>query len=93
MKKVTGEELVNGWLKYHGTTLAQVKLDHPEWMVEPEKHTWDFYEAYPVTLDQHDEWERWAKGLTKKVTGVRGKRFDRAWAWLHLNVAPIIKKD
>jgi len=93
MKKVKTEDLINWWLnKYHNTNLDQVKENHPEWLKNPEEHTRDFYEAYKVTQEQHDEWEKWAKDYTKKVTGIKGKLFNRSWGFVYLNSSPSIKQ-
>ena len=43
MKKVNPDDLINGWLKHHNTTLKQVQENHPEWMENPNKHTREFY--------------------------------------------------
>ena len=93
-KLVEQEDLINWWLeKYHNTNLKQVEKDHPEWMDNPKAHTREFYSTHPVTQEQHDEWEKWAKEYTKKVTGVKGKLFDRGWCWVYLDCSPqIIRK-
>lgn len=50
----------------------------------------DFYSSYMVTQEQHDEWEKWAKEYTKKVTGIKGKLFDRSWWSVYLNTSPSV---
>lgn len=93
-KKVDPNELLDWWLdKYHNTSIERVLEDHPLWKAHPEEHTRDFYEEYAVTQEQHDEWEKWAKAYTKKVTGIKGKLFDRSWPLTYLNVAPNIKNE
>jgi hypothetical protein len=94
MKKlVNDEDLINWWLKkYHNTNLEQVKKDHPEWLEKPAEHTRDFYAAYMVTQEQHDEWEKWAKEYTKKVTGLSKAFIDRSWWTVYLNISPQIIK-
>lgn len=82
--------------KYHNTNLDKVKAEHPDWEKNPSEHTKDFYAAYMVTEEQHDEWEAWAKEYTKKVTGIRGRLFDKSWWSVYLNTAPQViktKKD
>ena len=91
--KVNVEDLINWWLeKYHNTDLDKVFEDNPEWEDNPQTHSREFYQKYPVTQEQHDEWEKWAKEYTKKVTGVKGKLFDNSWGWTYLNCAPNILK-
>jgi hypothetical protein len=94
MKKVNPEDLVNWWLeKYHNTNLKKVLEEHPEWQDDPKSHGRDFYEAYPVTEEQLNEWEKWAKDYTKKVTGIKGKLFDRSWGYVYLDTAPSLIKE
>ena len=90
--KATTEDLINMWLKdYHNTNLDEVKKLHPEWEKEPEKHTHDFYSAYPVTQEQHDEWyEAVIDRLSKEHR--RSKKYIRkAFAFDYLNCAPKVK--
>lgn len=90
-KLVKPEDLINWWLKkYYHTNLTRIKKEHPEWEKNPEKHTREFYESYMVTQEQHDEWEKWAKEYTQKVTGIKGKLFDRSWWSVYMNTAPQI---
>jgi len=84
MKKVSKEDLLNGWLKYHNTTVDEVISKHPKEVLESP----DWFNLYPVTQVQHEEWLAWAKEYTKKKTGVRGTRFDRAWWMVYLDVSP-----
>ena len=88
-KQLKDVDLINWWLKkYHNTNIEQVKKEHPEWLKDPEKHTRDFYSSYMVTEEQHDEWEKWAKEYTKKVTGLSKRIIDRSWWQVYLNTSP-----
>ena len=93
-KKVNIEDLVNWWLeKYHNTNLDKVKEENPEWKENPQAHSREFYQKYQVSQEAHDEWLQWAKNYTKKVTGIKGKLFDKSWGWVYLNCAPSIIKE
>ena len=90
-KEVRAEDLINWWLeKYHNTNLDRVQEAHPEWMDNPKEHSMDFYKAYAVTEQQHDEWNKWAKEYTRKVTGHTKKFIDRGWPWVYLDTSPSI---
>lgn len=92
-RKVDTKNLLNWWLeKYHNTNYDKVLEDNPEWLIKPEEHTREFYDKYQVTQEQHDEWEKWAKEYTKKVTGIKGKMFDRSWGFVYLDTAPNVKQ-
>ena len=93
-KLVDPTVLIDWWLtKYHNTNLKEVQDTHPEWLEEPEKHTNDFYREYMVTQEQHDEWEKWAKEYTKKITKVNKAVLERSWVWTYLNTAPRVKEN
>lgn len=90
-KQPTEEEFINWWLKkYHNIDLTGVKKAHPEWMDEPEKHTRDFYRAYAVTQEQHDEWYDWAIKRIMKHYRMGRKRAEESFCFDYLNVAPNI---
>jgi hypothetical protein len=95
MKKVDANDLINWWLeKYHNTNLEKVQEENPEWKENPREHTRDFYEKYAVTQEQHDEWEKWAKEYTKKVTKASKRLLERSWGLVYLQTSPqIIKED
>lgn len=89
MRKVNREDLLNGWLKYHNTTVAEVITKHPKEVLDSP----DWFKLYPCTQEQHDEWLTWAKEYTKKVTGIRGLLFDKSWGFVYLDCAPYVKKE
>jgi len=93
-KKLTEEDVINGWLtKYHNTTLKEVEDSHPEWMENPEKHTRDFYQTYAVTQEQHDEWHKWMiDAIAKSHRLSRAYVKKHSWA-IYLNCAPSIIDD
>lgn len=95
MKKVNPKDLINWWLeKYHNTNLDKVVKENPEWKENPREHTKDFYKKYAVTQEQCDEWEKWAKEYTKKVTKVSKRLLERGWGLVYLDTSPqIIKED
>lgn len=89
-KKVDENDLINWWLeKYFNTTIQEVFEKNPKYKDD----NLQFYKDYSVTQEQHDQWEKWAKKYTKKVTGIKGKLFDRSWGFLYLNVSPSIKTN
>lgn len=86
MKKVTADDLYNGWLKYHGVTV--------QWLVENESElikTKDWYEKYAVTQEQYDEWYEWA--ITELIRSFRcsQRMAKRNFCFDFLNIAPNIK--
>lgn len=88
---VNPDDLVNWWLeKYHNTNLDKVLEDNPDWKVNPQEHTREFYNKYRITQEQYNEWEKWAKEYTKKVTKLSKKMVDRGWWAVFLNCAPNI---
>ena len=92
MKEVDATELVDKWLTdYHNTTLKEVKEKHG-WEDGNDEHTREFYQTYPVTQEQHDEWKEWMEKRVAKVTGL-GIRYTRKHSWgIYLNTSPSIKK-
>lgn len=94
MKKVNADDLINWWLeKYHNTNLEKIQEENPEWKENPREHTRDFYLKYAVTQEQHDEWEKWAKEYTKKVTKASKSLFEKGWGFVYLDTAPQIIKE
>jgi hypothetical protein len=92
-KQATQNDLINWWLeKYHNTNTEKVLKDHPEWDVESKE--WDsrtFYDTYPCTQEQHDEWYDWAIETVMKDYGIRSKKYaERSFAFTYLNVSPKI---
>lgn len=94
MRKVNPNILVNWWLeKYHNTNLDKILEENPDWKENPKEHTREFYEKYPVTKAQHDEWEKWAKEYTRKVTKANKHLLERGWGYVYLDTAPSIIKE
>ena len=90
--QLTEEEFINWWLReYHNTDLDGVKRVRPEWWEDPEKYTRDFYRAYAVTQEQHDEWYEWAINRLAKYHKYSKKYAKKAFCLSYLNVSPIIK--
>ena len=86
MKKVTEEEIYNGWLKYHGLTVDELIKQDPETIKTPE-----WYKKYAVTQTQHDEWYEWAIDLICKRMKCSRKLAMRSFAFDYLNLAPSVK--
>ena len=83
--KPTISDLVNLWLtKYHNTTIAQVEKAHPEWTHR------EFYAAYPVTQQQHDDWYNEAIELLHKHFRYSKKFIKKAFQFNYLDCAPSI---
>ena len=87
MKQVSREDLLNGWLKYHNTTVEEVIKTHPKEVLENP----DWFKLYPCTQQQHDEWVTWAKAYTKKVTTYPKPIIERGWGLIYLDCAPYVK--
>lgn len=87
MKKIDINDLFNGWLKYHSTTVDDVAKQYPEEVKSP---IW--YKLFPVTQEQYDEWEIWAKQHIKDVTKASKKKIDHEWPWICLSCAPYVPK-
>ena len=89
---VTTEYFLDWWLdKYHNTNPEKVLEDHPEWAEAIEAGKFDsreFYEAYPVTKEQHDEWHEWAISEVMRIFGYSKKRARQIFAFTYLNCAP-----
>ena len=83
---VSGDDIINGWLRYHGTTVQEVVEKHPE-----EAKSGEWFDLYPVTQEQHDQWEDWAKEYIRKKTKFSKKRIERGWGLTYLYAAPKIK--
>jgi hypothetical protein len=88
MKKVEINDLFNGWLKYHNTNVDNVVKQYPEEVKSPE-----WFKLFPVTQEQYNEWETWAKQHIKNITKMSKKRIDYEWAWVCLSCAPHVSID
>lgn len=88
MKKIDRNDLLNGWLKYHNTSVDKVIqthskeiLDNPEW-----------FKLYPCTQEQCNEWELWTKRLLKFNKWSKAM-IERKWPYIYLDCSPYIKKS
>ena len=94
MKQLKEEDLVDWWLKkYHSTNLDKVLEENPDWKENPSEHTRDFYNKYPVTQEQYDEWKSWAIQHVKDCTKLSSKMIEHLWWQVDLNCAPNIKEN
>ncbi len=88
-KKLSEEDIINWWLeKYHNTNIEKVLKKHPEWA--DGNHSRDFYDAYRVTQEQHDEWHEWMIKALMKEFGCKKKYAKKASWVLYLNTAPSV---
>jgi hypothetical protein len=93
-EELTEDMFVNWWLeRFHNTNIEGVLEAHPEWRDESKNHSADFYQAYQVTSDQHDEWYEWAINTVMKYYRIGRKRAEREFAFPYLNVAPMTKEE
>lgn len=89
-KKVGRTDLLNGWLKYHNTTVEEVIKNHLEEVLKSP----DWFKLYPCTRQQYEEWVLWAKDLIKKTTKCSNVLLDHDWPWIYLDSSPyVIKED
>jgi hypothetical protein len=87
-KPLTENDLINWWLqKYHNTTLEEVFKEHPDWTHR------DFYPAYAVTQEQHDEWRKWALKECADYFRLGKKYAEKAFAFIYLNTSPAVKDE
>lgn len=87
MKQVNREELLNGWLKYHNTTVEEVIKKHPKEVLDSP----EWFKLYPCTQEQCDEWEKWAKEYTRKITKVSKQYLNKFWWSINLDCSPYVK--
>ena len=86
--KLTLEILINLWMtKIYNTTIQEEQNKNPELFT-----TSEWYKQYPVTQQQHDEWEIEAKEVFRKFIKLSKKLVDRYWGLTYLNSSPYIKK-
>jgi hypothetical protein len=83
--ELTYEYFRDWWLKkYHNTNSAEVIKNHPE-----ESKSGEWFELYPCTQEQGDEWKKWAKQEFKKA-GIRTT--GMAYALMVLDCSPKVTK-
>ena len=90
MKKseLTEEFIIEGWLKkYHGITVKDMVDKHPKLC-----KTSLWYEKYPVTQEQHNDWYDWAIDIISKTLRMSKKNTKRRFCFSYLNCAPNIKR-
>ena len=88
MKQVGRNDLLNGWLKFHNTTVDELAVTLPEEL----KDSPEWWAMYAVTQEQHDESVEWAKDFVKKETKISKRMFERLWPLTYLNCAPSVIK-
>ena len=86
-KKLTRDDILNKWLLHHNTSVKQVVENYPKEILAGPK----WFDLFPVTEKQYDEWEVWCKKKLKKYyTEIEIKK---SWSWFALDCAPNIKKE
>ena len=89
MKTVDGDELINWWLThYHGITIKDLVERHPDAI-----KTAAWFKLYPVTQQQHDEWEAWAKKRIREVTKYPKKLIEKSWWSVYLDCSPSVIQE
>lgn len=84
-KELTQHDLINDWMvPYHGLTIEEAHAK------EPWTDSRTFYDRYPVTQEQHDEWNEKAKARFKKELKLSEYRLKRHWPYTWLDVSPKI---
>lgn len=93
-KELTEDILINWWLeKHHNTNIAEIKKEHPDWTHDnPDYNSQMFYDLFPVTQEQHDEWKDWAFNTFKKHFKLSKVGAERAFSFVYLNCAPKVNK-
>jgi hypothetical protein len=90
MKKVNGDDLLNGWLKkYHNTTVEEVAKNYPPEVIQSPK----WFKLFPVTQQEHDEWEKWALDYIRGVTRLSKRAIAKGWPLVYLDTAPYVKPE
>ena len=89
-QETTRDDYLNWWLsKYHNTNVEEVINTHDkETLSSP-----NWFKLYPVTQEQHDEWEKWAKATYKKENRLNKAMLNRSWGFVYLDVAPYVPKN
>ena len=94
-KELTEEMFLDWWLeKYHNTSIKKIQEEHPEWNDKnPDYNSRIFYETYPCTQAQHDEWYKWAIDTVAKHLRCSKKYAKRQFCFVYLNTAPNVKES
>ena len=86
--KLTEKEIYNYWLKHHNIDVDYLIAHEPELIKTPE-----WYDKYPVTQEQHDEWYNWVIGRIMKEKKCSRKIAVRLFTFDYLNLAPAVISD
>lgn len=85
--KLTNNDIIEYWLlKFHGLTVKELMEKEPELVKSP---TW--FQNYPVTQEQHDDWVQWAIKSISKDQKLSKKYVSRNWQLIYLDTAPTVK--
>ena len=92
-KQLTSDHLINWWLeKYHHTNMDKVVAEN-NWIIDKDWDSRVFYDRYPVTQQQCDEWERWAILEVAKFNRLGVKYVKRMFWPIYLNCSPKVIRD
>ena len=85
MRQYDRTEIINGWLKYHNTTVDEILKKYPK-----ECKSGEWFSLFKVTQEQHDEWVVWAKKRIKQMCKVSDLVINKSWPYIYLNDSPTI---
>jgi hypothetical protein len=89
-KQLSELDLINLWMtKHFNTTYQEELLKNPPEVMQSS----DWYRLYPVTQQQHDEWEVEAKEVFRKHFKLKKTSVNRYWGLTYLNTSPYVKQE
>lgn len=77
-------EILDGWLKYHDLDVDKLIASQPKEVLEDS----GWFELYPVTQEQYDEWVAWAKKYILANYRISKTMLERIWGRIALDYAP-----
>ena len=87
MKRPSENELRDLWLKkYHNIKMEKLLELLPKEVLQNS----NWFELYPCTQRQHDEWVIECKELLKKKYKITKYIMDRGWGLLYLQCSPYV---
>lgn len=89
MAKLTRDDALNWWLqKYHNLTVSDVINQLT--LEQQNSPTW--FELYPVTKEQHDEWYNWIIETLAKEQRTSKKAMRHRFSLDYLDCSPYYKE-
>lgn len=90
MKLPTENEIRDLWLqKYHNTNIEEIITKYPKEILESSK----WFEMFPCTQEQNDEWVKEAKQFLKKKYKTSKWMVDKVWWMIGLHCSPYVKRE